>query len=229
MEATSTETGTELAGSIPLFPKRPGEKLSAALWLPDFRRKRLIFNEFEQTQRVHVYQADCRAGERLRVQMFYPVLRRGRSARARFAVIAQSLPYSADPQALPIAMPAGFRAVVAPQMNAWTVPNVDMLTRAEYYPGPVIDTQSLVSGRCYIVVWTPDERPGRYVLHVGHRWPLRGSYWMQIPIYWWQIRGWFGLTRAAAYALVGGLLLGVIGAWILSKRARWGSAAERVA
>lgn len=218
MQEPSTSTGVDLAGSYPLFPGRPGAKFETALSMPDFRRKRLIFNHFIPTENVHVYQAECRAGERLRVQMVYPVLKEGRAIQARFAIVAQSLPYSADLQELPINLPAGFRAVVSPKMSELAAPVTDVLTRASYYPGPIIDTRVLVSGRCYVVVWAPDNRPGKYVLHAGHRWPLRWSYWTQIPRFWWQIRGWFGLSRAAAYAIAGGLALGLIAAWIVSKK-----------
>ena len=72
--------------------------------------------------------------------------------------------------------------------------------------GPLIDTKTLVGGRAYIVVWSPHNHMGKYALQVGHRWPFRWTYWAQIPWFWWQIRGWFGLSRAAAYA-TGGLLL----------------------
>ena len=47
---------------------------------------------------------------------------------------------------------------------------------------------------------------GKYVLQMGHRWPLKWGYWARIPLYWWQIRGWFGLSRAAAYLAAAGLL-----------------------
>lgn len=218
MQEPSAGTGIDLAGSLPTFLDRPGTKFGTALTLFDFRRKRLIFNHFLPGETVHVYQADCRAGERLRAQIVYPILREGRAVQAQFAVVAQSLPYSADLDELPMPLPAGFRAVVSPTMNEVAAPVTDALTRAEYYPGPIIDTRVLVSGRCYIVVWSPDHRPGKYVLQAGHRWPLRWSYWTQLPRFWWQIRGWFGLSRAAAYAIAGGLALGLIAAWFVSKK-----------
>lgn len=216
MQEPSTSTGIDLAGSYPTFPGRPGSKYETALSMQDFRRKRLVFNHFVPTERVHVYQAECRAGERLRAQLVYPMLNEGRAVEARFAIVAQSLPYSADMDQLPIPIPAGFRAVVSPRMSELIAPVTDALTRAAYCPGPIIDTRVLVSGRCYILVWVPNGRPGKYVLQVGHRWPLRWSYWTQIPRFWWQIRGWFGLSRAAAYAVGGGLALGLIAAWFLS-------------
>ncbi|MEM7128786.1 MAG: hypothetical protein AAF702_20805 [Chloroflexota bacterium] len=228
MQESSSERGTDLAGGLPIFPQIPGAKFGDALSLPDFRRKRLLFNHFELTQSIHIYQADCRAGARLRVQMIYPLLKRGRTAQARFAVIAQSLPYSADQDALPIPLPAGFRAVVAPQMSDWTIsPHVDMLTAAEYYLGPVIDTQVLVGGRCYIVVWIPDNRPGRYILQIGHRWPLRWSYWNQLPMFWWKIRGWFGLSRIWAYLLLGGLAISLLVGWLVRRNRAMSRAGSR--
>jgi hypothetical protein len=78
----------------------------------------------------------------------------------------------------------------------------DVLTGVRYYPGPLIDTRILVSGDCYLVVWSPHHHMGKYVLQVGRQWPLRWSYWAQLPRWWWQIRGWFGLSRSAAYWLL---------------------------
>jgi hypothetical protein len=78
-------------------------------------------------------------------------------------------------------------------------PVVDRLTRAQYYPGPVVDTRTLVSGRCYIVVWSPENRMGKYALQIGHQWPFSWTYWLRTPLYWWRIRGWYGMSRAKAY------------------------------
>lgn len=204
-------TGTDLAGSLPVFPKTPGSTLATSLALSDLRRKQLIFNRLTQPGQIHVYSTECRAGERLRVQMFVPVLPLGGSVVPAFAVVAQSLPYSADLQKLPLELPGGYSAVVAPPPGELLTPISDMLTRVRYYPGPLIDTRTLVGGRCYIIVWSPYNHMGKYVLQTGTNWPWQGSYWVQLPIYWWLIRGWFGLSRMAAYWIVGAILLiGVI-------------------
>ena len=124
-----------------------------------------------------------------------------------FAVVAQSLPYSADLQKLPLELPAGYSAVVAPPPSELLTPVKDMLTRVRYYPGPMIDTRTLVGGHCYILVWSPHNHMGKYVLQTGTQWPWQGGYWLQLPLFWWLIRGWFGLSRMAAYWTVGALLL----------------------
>jgi hypothetical protein len=200
---------TDLAGSLPVFPLAPGGTLPSSLALPDFRQKRLLFQRLAHPGQVHVYRAECRAGERLRVQMLMPDLPGGGSVAPAFAVVAQSLPYSADVRKLPFSLPAGYSAVVAPPPGELMMPLRDVLTQAHYYPGPVIDTRTLVGGRSYVVVWSPQNQMGKYVLQIGHSWPWRGGYWAQVPRYWWQIRGWFGLSRKAAY-VAGGLLLAVV-------------------
>jgi hypothetical protein len=212
-EHSILQTGTDLAGSLPVFPKTPGNSLATSLALSDLRRKQLIFNRLAQPGQIHVYSAECRAGERLRVQMFVPVLPLGGSVVPAFAMVAQSLPYSADLQKLPVELPAGYSAVVAPPPGELLTPVSDMLTRVRYYPGPLVDTRTLVSGRCYIIVWSPHNHMGKYVLQVGTTWPWKGSYWVQLPRFWWLIRGWFGLSRIAAYWTVGAMLL--IGAVLL--------------
>jgi hypothetical protein len=194
----ATVAGTDLAGSTPMFPGLPGEKLAESLPIVDMRVKRLIFNRLRMPSQVHVYSAECVAGERLRVQMFVPVLPLGGAVVPAFALVAQSLPYSADVRKLPLELPAGFSAVVAPPPADLVHPVEDVLTRVRYYPGPVIDTRTLVGGRCYLVVWSPNNHVGKYVLQVGQRWPTRVGYWARLPGTWWQIRGWFGLSRAAA-------------------------------
>ncbi len=131
---------------------------------------------------------------------------------------AQSLPYSADVHKLPFELPAGYSAVVAPPPGDLVAPLQDRLTGAHYYPGPVIDTRTLVSGRCYIVVWSPRNQMGKYALQVGHHWPLSSFYWLKTPLFWWRIRGWYGLSRTAAYVAGAGALAGLAVAWSLLKR-----------
>ena len=215
----AVRTGADLAGSLPEFPGVPGSTLPSSLPVGGFQQKRLIFNRLSQPGQVHVYRADCRAGDRLRVQMLVPVLPVGGSVVPAFAVVAQSLPYSADVHKLPFALPAGLSAVVAPPPTELVAPVADALTNVRYYPGPTIDTKTLVGGRAYIVVWSPHNHMGKYVLQVGQRWPMRWTYWAQVPLFWWQIRGWFGLSRAAAYGAALGLLgLGALTLGVLGRR-----------
>jgi hypothetical protein len=218
----------DLAGSLPVFPVAPGDTLATSYGLPDFRQKRLLFGAFTRPGQVHVYSAKCRAGERLRVQMLAPILANGKAVTPAFAVIAQSLPYSADVRRLPLELPAGYSAVVAAPPAAFVTPVRDVLTRVNYYPGPLVDTRTLVGGRCYIVVWNPQNQMGKYVLQLGGGWPMRGGYWLGLPRYWWQIRGWFGLSRTAAYLVAGGLLIGalVLGALLRRRLGRVGEIKE---
>ncbi len=197
---------TDLAGSLPMFPGTPGDTLTSSLPISDMRQKRLLFNRISHPGQVHILRAECKAGERLRIQLFVPVLPLGGSVAPSFAVVAQSLPYSADVRKLPLNLPGGFSAVVAPAPTDLVQPVQDLLTGVRYYPGPLIDTKMLVGGRCYVVVWSPQNHMGKYVLQVGHRWSLAWSYWAQLPRFWWQIRGWFGLSRATAYWSVAGML-----------------------
>jgi hypothetical protein len=215
-----TRTTSELAGSLPLFPGEPGNSLARSSDLHDFSERRLIFNRFNQPGSLHVYSANCKAGERLRVQLLVPALPGGDAAAPAFAVIAQSLPYSADVQRLPVSLPAGYSAVVAPAPAELVAPLQDLLTRATFYPGPVVDTRTLVAGRCYIVVWAPQNQMGKYALRIGHTWPWSWLYWLQVPLFWWQVRGWFGLSRAVAYVMVG-ILIGSFGLlWGIRRRKR---------
>ena len=164
MELTSSQpdrTGADFAGSTPTFPALPGATLQTGLRLPNFQSKRLIFNRLGQPGQVHVYAAECRAGERLRVQMLVPMLPAGGSVVPAFAVVAQSLPYSADMQKLPFTAPAGFSSVVATPPAQLTAPAKDVLTRVRYYLGPAIDTRTLIGGRAYIVVWSPHNHLGK--------------------------------------------------------------------
>jgi hypothetical protein len=199
--------GTDLAGSLPLFPGVAGTTLATSTALPTLHRKQLLFNRLARPGQIHVYSANCKAGERLRVQSYVPVLPMGGAVMPACAVIAQSLPYSADVQKLPVDLPAGYSAVVAPPPGKLGTPVQDMLTRVQYYPGPLIDTRTLVSGHCYIVVWSPHNQMGKYALQIGSGWSWRWDYWLQLPRFWWQIRGWFGHSRVAAYGVGVGLLV----------------------
>lgn len=210
--------GVDLAGSVPVFGSRPSSKLVEGESFADFSRKRLIFGAFTQLGETHVYRVDCKAGDRLRAQLFAPVLPRGGSVLPSFAIVARSLPYSADTHEMPLEPPQGYSAIVAPPPTELLQPVKDVLTRVHYYPGPLIDTRTVVGGRCYLVVWTRRNQMGKYVISIGHRWHLRWSYWARLPLYWWRIRGWFGLSRAAAfYVLAGALLILLAGAALLRR------------
>jgi len=213
-----TGVSQDWAGSLPLFPCNVGGELAQSCELDDFRVKRLLFARLETPSAIHVYSANCGAGERLRVQMLTPSLPLGAGVAPAFAVVAQSLPYSADVHKLPFDLPAGYSAVVAPPPAELAVPLQDRLTGVNFYPGPVVDTRTLVSGRCYVVVWSPRNEMGKYVLQVGHSWPLSSLYWLRMPAFWWQIRGWYGLSRAAMYAGVAGALGTAALVWSLLRR-----------
>ncbi len=214
--SNSLLASVDLAGSLPIFPLAPGGTLPTSLVLPDFRQKRLLFQHLAHPGQVHVYRTECRAGDRLRVQMLMPVLPQGRAVAPAFAIVAQSLPYSADVRKLPFDLPAGYSAVVAPPPSELMTPLRDVLTRVHYYPGPVIDTRTLVGGQCYIVVWSPQHQMGKYALQLGHSWPWQVGYWAQLPRYWWQIRGWFGQSRVAAYVAGAGVIfIGLLAAIVL--------------
>lgn len=207
LPSPAARLSTDLAGSTPVFVREVGSTLVNGTEVGDLQQRHLIFNHLDRPGRVHVYRADCRAGERLRVQLLIPLLAAGGAVTPSMAVVAQSLPYDGDDDKLPFPLPAGYSAVVTSPPRALLSPVSDWLTRVRYYPGPVIDTRTLVGGRCYIVVWSPQNQMGKYALHVGHRWPWRWRYWLGVPSYWWQIRGWFGYSRAAAYGVVAALAL----------------------
>lgn len=216
----STPTnGITWAGSLPLFPARVGSSLAQYLDLGSFQPKRLIFGTLDAPGDVHVYGAACQAGERLAGQILTPLDRQGEGIAPAMALVAQSLPYSADAHRLPFPLPAGFSVVVAAPPVEPSSPRRDPLTAAHYLPGPAIKTRTLVSGRGYIVVWNPHAQRGKYVLLVGTMWPWSWLYWAQLPRIWWQIRGWFGLSRAAAW-VAGALLVLAGGLWAIRGRRR---------
>lgn len=197
-----------------------GSDLTHSYEVDDFRLKRLIFGRFDRPGEVHVYSAVAHAGGRLCAQSLIPVLSMGGGIAPAFAVVAQSLPYSADRQKIPLALPAGYSAVMAQPPLELGAPVEDRLTGAQYYPGPVVDTRTLVSGRSYIVVWSPKNHMGKYALQVGHQWPLHWTYWLRTPLFWWRIRGWYGLSRAKAYMAGVALALSAVVGVMAIRRAR---------
>jgi hypothetical protein len=226
-----SDTGLDMAGSLPVWAQGAGSTIATSMELPNFRQKRLLFGRLDAPGSVQVYSAECHAGERLRVQMLAPVLRMERGIAPSFALIAQSLPYSADVHKLPFALPAGFSAVVAPA-HAGSPQEMapamrDPLTQAYYYPGAVIDTRTLVGGRCYIVVWSPERQMGKFALLIGSQWHLDWLYWLQTPLYWWKIRSWFGLGHRPAYIALAALLATFFLTRIVGKRRKRNAAVRR--
>lgn len=197
--------GDEFAGNVPVFPAQPGDKLATSLSLGDFRTKRVLYNRFNTPGEVHVYSAECVAGERLHARALIPELPHGGAVVPTFAIVAQSLPYSADVRKLPIELPGGFSAVVAPPQSDLGKPVREMSTGVRYYPGSTIETRTLVGGRCYLIVWSAGNSMGKYALQIGVRPNSTFGYLTQIPLFWWQVRGWFGASRRAALYAAGGV------------------------
>jgi hypothetical protein len=116
-------------------------------------------------------------GERLRVQtpwfLFCPP---GACRRAAFAIVAQSLPYSADVHKLPFALPAGYSAVVAAPPTQLAAVE-DPLTQVSYYLGPLIEHAGPGRRACSIGRLDLSNHMGKYVVKLGHRWPLHWT-WM---------------------------------------------------
>lgn len=218
--AGKPHVNAELAGSLPVFLARVGGSFATSTKLPNFRRKQLVFSRFARPGTVHVYRADCRAGERLRVQVLTPVLPGGGAVTPAVAVVAQSLPYANRELHLPLALPKGYSAVAMDPPNRLLTPMRDLLTRACYFPGPVLETHTLVGGRCYIVVWSPQNLMGKYVLHVGTEWSWSVGYWLASLGIWWRIRGWFGLSRRALYLAAVFLLMAALLVWRGTRRSR---------
>lgn len=205
-DAAAPATINELAGNLPVFPAQPGEKLATSLNLGDFRSKRIVFSRLGSPGEVHVYSAECVAGERLHVRSLVPELPHGGAVIPAFAIVAQSLPYSADVRKLPVELPGGFSAVVAPAQTELSRPLREMTTGVRYYPGPAIETRTLVGGRCYLVVWSPGNNLGKYAMQIGTRPNPAAGYWAQFPLAWWQVRGWFGVSRVAAVYAAGAVV-----------------------
>src|SRR5688572_24392064 len=120
---------SDLAGSTPVFARDVGSTLVTSAEMDNFRQRHLIFSYLDRPGRMHVYRADCRAGERLRVQMLTPVLPNGGAVIPAMAVIAQSLPYDDEESRLPLPLPAGYSAVVASPPRSLLAPVRDLLTR----------------------------------------------------------------------------------------------------
>lgn len=196
----------DLARSRVRFLAQPGSTVATSLKLNDLRHKQLIFNGLDHPGRVHVYRADCPAGARLRVHVLTPQLQTGRAVTPAVAVVAQGMPYAAGAD-LPISLPAGYSAVTLMPPEELIVPAKDWLTGALYYSGPIVDARTLVGGPCYIVVWSPDNGMGRYLLQVGHAPQPRWRAALQAPWVWWRVRGWYGKSRRTAIWLATALIL----------------------
>lgn len=194
---------------MPRFPRQTGALPATATDIGDLTPKQTIYNTLDRPGAVHVYRADCPAGQRVRVQALAPVLQNGRALTPAVAVMAQGLRTGAVDVDLPVTLPAGYTAVaLAPPAKLENLQK-DWWVGASFFNGPVIDDRTLVGGRCYIVVWSPDKQPGKYVLQVGH---VPGQGRLAALWAWWRIRGWFGLSRRMGVAAV---IVALLVLWLL--------------
>ena len=198
---------TELAQSRPCFLTGVGRTFATASPLQDVTTQQTIFGMMDSPGSVHVLRADCPAGQRLRVQLFSPVLQRGRAPAMALAVVAQGLRTVFDGPKPPIHLPAGYGAVSVGPVTKQAIPLVDRIAGARFFAGPAVDEVTLVGGRCYILVWSPDNQPGKYLLQVGYA-PFQAGR-LAALLAWWRIRGWFGLSRMAGMVALPAVLLTV--------------------
>ena len=199
-----------LAGSLVRLLHGAGGTLAAATPLTDVARCQVILNRFDHPGRAHVYRADCPAGTRLRVQLLTPALPMGRALTPAVAVLAQGAPAGGETLKPPVAIPAGYSAQTLAPPKLQPSVQTDSLTGAGFFPGHAIDTRTLVGGRVYVVVWSPDNLMGKYVIQIGHI-PIHDwGQWLLAPWIWWRVRGWFGLSRTAAYVTLAALVLLVL-------------------
>lgn len=193
-----------LSAGRPRFPRRVGQTLATATDLGDVTPQQAIFGYLDRPGAVHVYRSDCPAGQRLRIQVLAPVLQSGRALTPAVALLAHGLPDAAPDTPLPVSVPAGYVARSLPPPDRLREPMVDWWTRARYFAGPVIDERTLVGGRSYIVVWNPEQQPGKYLLRVGYG---RSAGRVAALWNWWRVRSWFGMSRVAGYVLIAAVLL----------------------
>jgi hypothetical protein len=217
-----------LAGSMVRFPAGAGGTLAAATPLGDVARCSVVFNQIDHPARVHVYRADCPAGTRLRVQALMPALSAGRAVAPAVALLAQGAPGGSDGLKPPVMIPAGYSAKVLAPPKLQPSAQVDALTGASFLAERAIDTRTLVGGRVYVVVWSPDNLMGKYVLQIGYAPVHEWGQWLSAPWVWWRVRGWFGLKRTAAYMVLAVVLLLALLALLGWNRRRRQPATDRV-
>lgn len=210
----------ELAQSRPRFLRDAGRTPATATPLADVTTKQTIFGMLDQPGSVHVFRADCPAGQRLRAQVFAPSLQGGRALVPALALVAQGVRTGVDGPEIPVPLPAGYGAVSVAPAAKLADPLVDRLTGAQFFAGPLVDEVTLVGGRCYVVVWSPDKQPGKYLLQVGYA-PSRVGR-LAIATAWWRIRGWFGLSRTGGVValLAAALVIGLVLRLLLRRPAR---------
>lgn len=195
----SPQGSSELTASHARFLSAVGATLATATDLGDPARKQAIYSALDRPGAVHVYRLDCPAGQRLRVQVLAPILQAGRALSPAVALLAHGVRSGVGQLTLPLNLPGGYAAVAVEPPAKLTLPQVDRWTGARFYAGPLIDERTLVGGRCYIVVWSPDKQLGKYLLQVGY---ARRQGRLGGLLAWWRVRGWFGMSRAAGYVAV---------------------------
>jgi hypothetical protein len=218
-----------LAASRVRILEGAGRSLAVATPLGGMTRCSVVLNTIDHPGRGHVYRADCPAGTRLRVQVLIPSLAAGRALNPAVAVLAQGAPASNNSLKLPVSVPAGYSAQVAAPAKTQPQTHTDALTGATFAVGRTIDTRTLVGGRVYVVVWSPDNLMGKYALQVGYAPVHEWGQWLLAPWIWWQVRGWFGLGRTAAYVVLAAALLLVTLIALQGRRRQRRTATARVA
>lgn len=181
--------------------------------IPDLRTSFAVYRNLDAGQ-IDVYTFVATAGQDLHAGIQIPAVNGLEEYGVTAALFGPGLP-EVDPGALPPDYPEDLGALVFP--SSVSAGYFEPFTQTNYWGRQQIDLPLPANGAYYLLVWHPDEQPGKYVLDTGYEEVFSPADLFQFPVWWLRVHIFFG--HGLALALPGALILFAVALLVIRRRA----------
>ena len=194
---------------------RPEEGAASGVTaIPDPTTSYAYYREFGAGEFVHLYTVEGSAGQAFHAGINIPQLDGLQSYAVSLALLGPGLPEFDTARSF-ARSGADQGGIIVESMV--TEDFFEPFTQTSYWGRQSLDITFPEEGTYTLVVWQPDERPGKYVLDTGREEVFTTGDLFRFPVWWWETRAYFDQVPSLwALGLAGLAVLG--GAVFLLRR-----------
>jgi hypothetical protein len=224
------------------FAHRPDEgNQIGTTEIPDPNTSFAYYRELDETSAVHFYTFEAQAGQFFHAGINIPKIDSLEDYQVTLALLGPGLPglaaehdasqdtvhtslispNNSHNSALPVSqLPPGLDLE---QVGGLVIEHqlgedfFEPFTQTNYWGRQELDLDLPETGQYYLVVWNPDEKPGKYVLDTGTREVFEPADLLRFPIWWLNTRLYFE-QGPALIAFASFLGLGIVGVILYQRR-----------
>lgn len=173
--------------------------------IPNLRTSFAFYRDLS-TNHTDVFTFKAEAGQDLHAGIQIPAVDGLEEYEVQAALFGPGLP-EADPAALPPDHPEDLGALVFP--SGKSAGYFEPFTLTNYWGRQEIDVSLPADGTYYLLVWQPENKPGKYVLDTGRAEVFEPGDIFRFPVWWVRVHLFFGHGPALAI-LAAMILLAVV-------------------